>query len=199
MFSNKKIVVTLLAVFCSFFTRAQEIKNNYDRGEYSLVFSFGGGLSGYCSNPGVPSHLNTEVSRFAPAYTFRLMWYPDHRLRFGVESGWSTMYSYRINDDKGGKLKLNSVPLMIVWSMNVGNNINIFAGSGNYFLTTKLDYAGKTTSSTFSLGWMLAASYIIPVKETLFFTPELKWFHAVETNDQSISLQLIMAWKIFKW
>ncbi|MDB5240397.1 MAG: hypothetical protein JWP57_1022, partial [Spirosoma sp.] len=66
------------------------------RGPYTIVLTLGGGLSYYSTHLGVPSGLDqVDVSRFGVPATFRAMWYPDHRLRIGLETGWTTMYSYR--------------------------------------------------------------------------------------------------------
>jgi hypothetical protein len=170
------------------------------RGEYSIVLQAGGGYSYYLLSPGVPGHLHTTASRFSPSATVRLMWYPDHRLRVGVESGWTTFYQYRIYSGPiEGNLRLTAVPLLIVWSMSIGDKLNLYGGTGTYFIHTKLDYAGKASSGMFSLGWMLAASYVIGINEKISVTPEVKWLDASETKDQTLGIQLLFNWKFLKW
>ncbi|HET7898813.1 MAG TPA: hypothetical protein VFL47_14110, partial [Flavisolibacter sp.] len=73
------------------------------------------------------------------------------------------------------------------------------AGSGVYFLTTNLDYRGKTTSNKLSIGWMAAASYIFPLSEKLGLGTEAKWMNAAETSNGILSLQLQLVWKFLNW
>jgi hypothetical protein len=128
------------------------------------------------------------------------MWHPDHRLRFGLETGYLNLYNYKINSENiGGKLRLTAVPLLIVWSMQIGKRINIFAGSGTYFIKSRLDYAGHSEAGNLSLGWMAAASYNFNISNSFSITPELKWFDASESGHQSLNLQMLFAWKFYKW
>jgi hypothetical protein len=177
-----------------------QVEETKSRGEYSLVIMTGGGASYYLISPGVPRFLETTITRISPSATFRVMWFPDHRLRVGIESGWTDLYSYKIKGDYySGKLKLSSIPILIVWSMLIDKNINLYGGTGTFYNYTTLYYAGKSVSGNFNLGWMLAASYNINLNDKLTITPELKWLDISESKDQSLSLQLLLAWKVFKW
>ena len=46
----------------------------------------GGGVSFYLANPGDPADLKSQVSQTHPIGTLRVMWYPDHLLRIGLET-----------------------------------------------------------------------------------------------------------------
>jgi hypothetical protein len=199
---NRKLIFFLLIIFT-----LTEVENAFSQDstadhkkDYSLMFYGGGGLSYYIINPHVPLHVNTTVNRYSPVYSARIMWLPDHRLRFGLETGWMHMYKYNITaDNYSGKLELTAVPLLIVWSMKIGKCLNLFAATGTYFIRTTLDFDGTARSSSLSLGWMLAASYDIKLSESIFLTPELKWYNPSESDDQMLSLQMLVAWKFFKW
>src|SRR5262245_20186893 len=66
------------------------------RDTYALVLYAGGGATLYPAAPGTPAHLMTRTTSIGPSAFARLMWLPDHRLRVGFESGWTTVYSYTI-------------------------------------------------------------------------------------------------------
>lgn len=182
---------------------AQEDLNNSKRkrGQYSLVAYVGGGVGYYFSVAGVPAYLNPEVSKYSPVTTFRIMWHPDHLVRVGIETGRLRFLSYRFKDSLGndGRIMVNAVPLLVEWSMAVKERLHLFAGSGVYFLTTKMNYAGEARSKKLSIGWMAAASYMQPLSKDLNLGMELKWMDAAETTDGSFVLQLQLVWRFLKW
>ena len=100
-------------------TGPDSVKVAPKRGPYTLVFSIGSGLSYYSTHLGVPAALEqTHVSRFGVPATLRAMWYPDHRLRIGLESGWTTMYSYRgLVGNETAHMYVSVVPVLLVFSM----------------------------------------------------------------------------------
>jgi hypothetical protein len=169
-------------------------------GEYSLVVYAGGGMSIYATTPGVPDQVETKQTTVGVSGTIRLMWQPDHLLRLGIESGQIPFYSYTINDKNySGELKLSAVPLLLEWSMPIGNRCNVFLGYGVYFLNSKLDYAGVTKSSTRSIGLALAANYVHPISDNIGIGGEVKWMNATETKNKILNLQIQLVWKFFKW
>lgn len=171
------------------------------RGEYGWVLYASGGAGFYVSNRGVPQHLNAVVSNLSHVSNLRIMWHPDHLLKVGLETGHMTFYSYTFKDSTGlgGKTKLYAIPVLIEWTMAVTKRLNLFAGSGVYFLRTNLDYRGRTVSPKLSIGWMAAASYIHPLSTDIGLGTELKWMEAAETSNGIISLQLQLVWKFMKW
>lgn len=171
------------------------------RGQYSFVAYFGGGMGYYASNGGIPEYLRPTVSKWNGVGTLRVMWHPDHLLKAGLETGYITLYSYKLKDSAGrtGKIALNATPILVEWSMSLKNRINIFAGSGLYILNTKLDYDGKVNSNKLSVGWMAAASYIYPIAKEVGIGTEIKWLYAAETSNGSICGQLQLVWRFLKW
>lgn len=171
------------------------------RGKYSLVLYLSGGMSYYVSNSGAPSYLKPQLTKWNPVYTARVMWHPDHLLKAGLETGYITFYGYTLKDSAGrsGKISLNAIPLLLEWSMSLKNRFNIFAGSGLYFLNTKLDYEGKANSKKLSVGWMAAASYIQPIGKETGLGAEIKWLYAAETSNGVVCAQLQFVWKFLKW
>lgn len=166
----------------------------------SLVLQIGGGASSYVAPITIkPIELPGSIKRTSLAFTARLMWYPNYRLRIGLESGFLNFYSYRIrNGDKVGKVNLDAVPLLVVWSMQVVRRVNVYAGFGSYFLTTHLDYQGKVESKVFVLGSNIALSYTLPVSKRLGIAAEAKWMNAFETKDYALGLQVNMVWKFIQ-
>ena len=129
------------------------------------------------------------------------MWHPDHLLKVGLETGHMTFYSYKFKDSAGvsGTTKLQAIPVLIEWTMAVTKRLNLFMGSGVYFLRTNLDYQGRTVSPKLSIGWMAAGSYIHPLSTNVGLGAEVKWMKAAETTNGIVSLQLQLVWKFLKW
>ena len=194
-------------LFCAALTSAQAMHaqesgttNSTRAQERALVLYAGGGMSHYPGTPGVPAHMDTRITSWAPSGTARLMWHPGHRLHVGLESGWTPVYSYSIDGPGAtGSVHLDAVPLLLVWSMPLTERISLFAGYGTYRLTTTLDYLGSTRTSMFSMGYSAALSYVHPVSQRLGIDMELKWFNAGETRHTVLAAQLQLVWKLHTW
>ena len=168
--------------------------------EFALVAYFGGGMSFYSSTPGSPAVIDAVITRNLPIGTLRILWHPDHRLRVGIESGYTTFYSYDLSGTSGrGKLELNVIPMLLEFSMTVYKNFHVYGGAGTYLLISHLDFAGEVNSKFFSNGWMVGASYVQPINDRLGAAAEVKWLNAAETRDASICLQAQLVWKFYKW
>jgi hypothetical protein len=201
---NNKTILTI--GLCMFFSGLMAQEPAFTalpskRGNYSLVAHISGGVGYYVSNRGTPAYLKTELQNLSRVYNIRVMWHPDHLVKLGLETGQLNFYSYRLWDSAGreGRVDVRAIPLLVEWSMALGKRMNVFAGSGVYFLTTKLDYLGKTNSKKLSVGWMAAASYIHPLSKNAGLGTELKWFHASEAVNGSLILQLQLVWRFLQW
>jgi hypothetical protein len=202
---NSKFILTiaLLFAFCLPIAAQEEgfTSEGNKRGEYALVLYAGGGLSYYFSTGGAPTYLQPDLRKFSPVGTVRLMWHPDHLVKVGLETGRMTFLNYTARDSVGNiaKVQTNAVPLLVEWTMALSKRFNLFAGSGVYFLTTNLDYAGKATSKKLSIGWMAAASYIHPLSKNVGLGTELKWMDAAESTDGAFCFQVQLVWKFLRW
>ena len=181
------------------------------RGPYNLVVTAGGGLSYYSTHLGIPDALeNTRLSRFGVPASIRVMWHPDHRLRLGLETGWTTMYSYRgqIAGDPA-RVYVSMVPVLAVFSMplawlsgtdrSLTRRLSLTAGTGFYLNYSRLDYLGTVLAQTTSLGWMAAGSYTYPVSRRLRVSGELKWYDAVAVENAAFTAELQVVWRAFSW
>lgn len=168
---------------------------------YSFVLYAGGGLSGYVATINTqPIGLQTDITRNSLFETVRIMWHPNHRLRVGLETGYTNFYSYALkNGNTEGNVKLSAIPILIVWSIKVVDRVNLFAGFGSYFLTTHLNYDGKVKSTTLSLGSSVALNYVQPVSKKLGVAIEGKWLNAFQTKDNMLALQLLLAWRFLEY
>ncbi|QIP11772.1 hypothetical protein G8759_03585 [Spirosoma aureum] len=181
------------------------------RWDYAIVVTAGGGLSYYSTHLGVPPGLEqARISRFGVPASLRVMWYPDHRLRVGIETGWTTMYSYR-GEVLGERthVYVSAVPVLLVFSMplawvrgferNLVRRMAVTVGTGAYVNHSRMDYAGKVESNTLSLGWMAAASYTYPVGRRFRIAGELKWYDAVAVENAAFTAELQLVWRAFSW
>lgn len=168
-------------------------------GRFSLVAYAGGGLSRYiAASGGPPAGVQVDYGKWGIAGTARVMWYPDHRIRVGVETGWAKLYSYDFGPGGEGRVHISAFPLIPVWSMNV-MGIDLFAGAGYYILNSRLDYRGDVTVHNWSLGWLAAASYTYRWEGDWGIAGELKWMNVAEHQDAALTLQIQMVWKFFEW
>jgi hypothetical protein len=181
------------------------------RGPYAVVLSLGGGLSYYSTHLGVPAALSDEqVNRFGVPLTIRALWVPDHRLRLGLETGWTTMYSYRGRvDNTNSHVYVSAIPALVVFSMpmawlsgderSIARRISLTGGSGVYVIHSRLDFAGTVQTNTISLGWMAAASYTQPLGPRFRLSGELKWYDAVASENAAFAAQLQLNYRLVRW
>lgn len=192
-------------------TGPDSVKVVTKRGPYTIVVSAGSGLSYYSTHLGVPASLEqTHVSRFGVPATLRAMWYPDHRLRMGLETGWTTMYSYRgLVGNETAHMYVSVVPVLLVFSMplawlsgterSIARRLSITGGTGIYINHSRLDYAGTVMANTNSLGWMAAASYTYPISRRVRVAGELKWYDAVAAENAAFTAEVQFVWRPFSW
>jgi hypothetical protein len=201
-----KFAITLFLVAATLSTSLAQTDEFPDstavpKGEYALVVYAGGGFSYYSTKIGYPDGMqNVNTNRMGFPASVRIMWHPDHKLRVGIESGWTTMYSYtsQINGSDA-QVYLSAVPILLVWSMPIVKRVHLFAGTGTYLINSHLEYEGKTNVNTLSMGWMVAGSYIQPINKNLGLATEVKWMNATETADANLTLQLQLVWKFYRW
>ncbi len=202
MYASKLFVFSCLLISFNISSAQKKVKEApLPKRKPSFVLHAGGGLSYYTSNINLrPVAYTGSLKKWSPAGTLRLMWYPRYRLRLGVETGINNFYRYAVKDTSGeGKVNLQAIPVLIVWSMQVIPRLNVYAGFGSYILNTNLTYKGKVHSSDIVLGSNVAVSYSIPISKRSSIAAEAKWMNAFETKDQAISLQFHYAWKVFQW
>jgi len=177
------------------FAQTDSTKKAY-KTENAIIVYAGGGGSFFTGKSGVPAGLNAEVENVHLIGSLRVMWHPGHLLHIGLETGSLRFYSYTIdNNGKKGTTQVDATPIFFVLSMPVNERIEVFAGTGNYFMQTKLDYQGQVKSNVRSIGWMVAASYRQPLGEHLGIGAETKWMNSTGTKDALLSLQIQLAWK----
>lgn len=176
-------------------------KDRLPRRKPSFVLHAGGGVSYYSAHVNLGSVATPgTLNKWSPAATVRLMWYPRYRLRLGIESGFTNLYRYKVNDPDGeGKVVLQAIPALVVWNMQILPRLNIFAGFGSYFLSTHLNYKGKVVSKDVVLGSNIAVSYAFPLSRRISIATEAKWLNAFETKDAALTLQVHLVWKVFQW
>jgi hypothetical protein len=166
---------------------------------FALVAYFGGGYSLYAAEITPPADIPSTIQRGGLSGSVRVMWHPDRLLRVGVESGWTRFFSYTLHGNNDGHLNLTAIPLLVVFSMPIGERINLFAGGGGYFVSSNLDFGTVVRVDEFSQGWMFAASYVFPLSPGLGLAAELKCFNASQFEDVTLTVQAQLVWKFLEW
>lgn len=191
--------------------RLQADTTDTRRGPYTVVVTAGSGLSYYSTHLRVPATLEqTQVNRFGVPASLRVMWYPDHRLRIGLESGWITMYNYRGQiASEPAHVNVSVIPVLIVFSMplawlsgterSLTRRLSVTVGTGYYLNQSRLMYAGQVIGQKNSLGWMAASSYTYPIGRRFRVAGELKWYDAVSAENAAFTAELQLVWRAFSW
>ena len=188
-----------------------DTKKSIRRGPYTIVATAGSGVSYYSTHILIPDALEqSHLSRFGVPASFRLMWYPDHRLRVGLESGWIPMYSYRGQiTGETARVNISVIPILAVFSMplawisgserSIARRMAVTVGSGYYLNQSRLRYGGDVVGSKNSLGWMAAGSYTQPIGRRFRVAGELKWYDAVSAENAAFTAEVQLVWRAFSW
>ncbi|GAB4001997.1 hypothetical protein GCM10028807_59550 [Spirosoma daeguense] len=205
-------LIILLASYSTTYAQTPEIDSLLSqRGPYALVVTAGTGLSYFSTHLGIPPTLeDPHVSRFGVPATIRVMWYPDHRLRIGLETGWTTLYGYRgwINGERS-RVYVSTTPILLMFAMPLGwltgtersfaRRMSIMGGTGVYIVRSQLNYNGVVNASTYSTGWMAGASYAQPIGRRFRAAVELKWYDAVASENAAFVAEVHLVWRAFSW
>lgn len=201
--NNPKILFLLLLALISSsasFAQSTPAEDSAAKRNKSLVLFIGGGASYYANSVNPPAADQSSITRLYPATTIRVMWYPQYRLRLGLQSGTTTFYSYEVTEGSStGKVKLTAIPVMIMWSMPIVERLNVYAGFGTYILTSHLDFKGQVASTSMSLGSNIALAYEQPLSKSLGLAFEGKWENDFVSKNNAVSLQIHLAWKFLEW
>ena len=166
---------------------------------FAVVLSGGMGYTRYVSAINTPAGMRASIHPGGAAFTLRAMWYPDHLLRLGIETGWVRFFSYTLHGATDGNLYTSAAPLLLVFSMPISDRINLYAGAGGYFVSSKLDFEGTVRVNELSQGWMLGASWHFPLTDLLGIAAEAKWYNASQFEDATITAQAMVVWRCFAW
>lgn len=138
--------------------------------------------------------------------TAKIMWQPEHLLRVGIESGYLSFYSYRqtgFKSDYGTtdvKSSLSAVPIILVFAMELFDNLEVSSGVGIYFLLSEIDsYNNKVSSSVFSNGYYTSLSYFLPMNHDISIGGELKYYYLSKIEDADLSLQLTLKYSFLEY
>ena len=181
------------------------------RGRYRIMVTAGGGLSYYIRPVQIPAAVTgSEDNRFGVPATLRVMWYPDRRLRAGIETGRVALYNYQGQiAGEPTRVRVSMVPILAVFSMpltwlkgspnSVARRLSILAGAGTFLNTSRLEYEGTVQTSRSSLGWMAAGSYTQPLGPRVAIAGEVKWYNAVSVQNAAFTAQVQLVWQAFSW
>lgn len=138
--------------------------------------------------------------------TVRVMWNPEHLLSIGLETGYQYLYSLDVSDydTEFGNTNLSAsmytIPVFIVFSMNVLPNINLTAGSGMYLLYNSGEAFGDQLSSNqISIGAHAGISYTYPINNSMAIGGELLYSYFSKLQDQTVALQFLFVYDFLKW
>lgn len=168
----------------------------------AIVLSLGGGVSRYV----MPQDASLRIGRDGVAFMLRLCLHTSRRLRVGVETGWTTFYSYDLEQVEttfgrtNASLTLSAVPVLAVFSMSIYGTLTLHAGTGGYFVRSHATSFGETVDVVrFAQGWMAALSWDVGVFRRTRVGAELKWYGATEFDDGVVLLQLRTSFPLLTW
>lgn len=138
------------------------------------------------------------LDRSGPAANLRIMWRSKYLLAYGLEVGYTTRFS--VNSNAGGasiSATSGAVPFLGVFSMSPARGLFVNVGLGFVFSTSSVDALGSSAwSSSFGSGFMAGVAYLMPVSRKLDLGAEFRFLRADTFNDNVLSLQLTVAYRL---
>ncbi|HUO52138.1 MAG TPA: hypothetical protein VMT93_06455 [Gemmatimonadaceae bacterium] len=170
--------------------RAQEVKPK------STVTLFAN--LGYESNVSAFSDSLQGLDRTGPVASVRVMWHPQFLLSFGWEVGYTRRFSVKQVGDSTIDQTSGAWPIFFVLSMSPVKRMLVNVGIGPVFSTTSVNALGVTAKSYtgFSSGYMASVAYLAPVSKKFDMGGEFRFLHSDLYNDNLLSLQLTVAYRL---
>jgi len=168
---------------------------------YSLSTEIGFGYSRYFTTM---DYDNLNQNGFSG--TVRVMWNPEHLLSLGLESGYQYLYSLDVSDfstefgNTNVKASMYTIPIFIVFSMKVLPNIKLSAGSGVYLLFNSGELFGdELRSNQISIGAHMGISYTYPLNNSMAIGGELLYSYFSKLQDQTVAIQFLFVYDLFRY
>ena len=134
------------------------------------------------------------------------MWEPEHLTRIGIEFGYLPLFSLdtkALNSLFGStdvNLSLNALPLMLVFGIEISENLEIFVGLGEFFLFSEVEsFDNKVTSSSLSNGYEFAVSYLYPFYDNLKIGGEIKTFYISRLDNFDVTFQVGIKYNLLSY
>ena len=138
--------------------------------------------------------------------TLKIMWQPEHLLRVGIESGYLSFYSYEETGFKSEygttdvKSSLSAIPIILIFSMELFDNLEVSSGVGVYFLFSKINsFENEVTSSVFSNGYYGGLAYFHPLNRDFSIGGELKYYYLSKIEDADLTIQLVLKYNFLEY
>ncbi len=134
----------------------------------------------------------TELNFACP--TIKFMWEPEHRLSFGLETGFYRMYEIGYFWQEANKpLVADCVPIFININIDLGKNFYIGIGTGVAVLQNKIN----AYSSAFSYAnYQFSLSYRYPLAKNWVIGGETHYIWIGKNNDNMLTLQALLGYKL---
>ncbi|MFI5406287.1 MAG: hypothetical protein ACHQ1D_07210 [Nitrososphaerales archaeon] len=168
------------------------------------VTAYGG--VGYVRNIAEFDYEFPSLNKNGLIANLRIMWKPDYLLRAGIEVGRTDLYSVdepTFSTDSGAttlKTDVYAWNFMLVFSMSPISNLEVNVGTGVAFNTVNNSaFGNESTSTDGGSSFMISSGYYFPVSRDLSVGAELRWMHIPKYSDQTISLQLSLAYTFLKY
>lgn len=195
---KNKFKLSIIFLFLIIFT-FQVAKSNPRDTTFRIMIEAGGGY-------GLSTDTLTRAgSRYGISGLFRIMVKTDHRLRFGVETGWLHVASFENNSvtNEFGTSKmeatLKAMPVMLVFCMDLWG-FSLYTGLGYYQVISSIEAFGEKLSYTrWNQGFYLSLAYRYEISKKFTLLPEVKWCSIGELGKTLLSAQIGLSYNLFEW
>jgi len=211
MYKIKNYIFFILVIF--FYSYSVLIKADEAEIPYQLNAYIGIGYNRFIS-----SLKEDGLNKNGFSGTLRIMWKPEHLLRFGIETGYIRLFSVNVNnlDTEFGRTylrtRMSAIPIFLIWSMDLGKKFEFNIGTGGFLLYSSVySFGNKVTSTEFSNGYIISLTYLNELNRDLDIGVEIKWDYVNKIgnelrwgslkrlSDGNILIQLVFKYRLLEW
>ncbi len=170
--------------------------------QYHIDLDAGSGPAKYFS--GLEYDDLNEISPFV--FTFRIMWEPEYLLRIGVESGYLPLYDMKtrfydtVYGTTDAHLSLEAVPLVLIFSTQVYENVEVFGGVGGFVLFSEVSSFGNTVRNrSWSNAYEFGVNYLYPIAGNLKLGGELKTYYVLRLENFDLVFNVMLKYSLISY
>lgn len=194
-------MLKFLIIISILLTLIADVNAQKDNDKYSVDSFIGIGDGMFISDlhfDGLNKNSSNAIIRF--------MWKPEHLLSVGLETGFGVFYTtsqenvdteYGVTDIE---TTLFTVPIFIVYSMEIFENFDLSVGMGPQILFSKVDsHNNKVTSTQISSGYMFSGYYMYPLSSGTSLGGGFRWNYVQKIHDGSLFLQIMFKYNLIEY
>ena len=144
---------------------------------------------------------NTDMKANLPGCLAKIMWKPEYRLKFGIQSGYYYIYrSSAISTDSGFanfRSDLRVVPVLFEISMNIWKGLELSLSTGYCILSSMSGGDPKLKTAVSMANYSFGTSYNLRINEKFQLGTGINYMFIGKTEDHHLSFVMSLTYNVW--